>query len=295
MVKPAVDPSTGGVCVPASGRGGARFADGPERAADGNPVIGIEALHTRFGSHVVHERIDLSVRRGELVALVGGSGSGKSVLLREVTGLQRPSAGVVRLFGVDLWQAGADELASLRRRIGMLFQDGALFSSLDVAGNVAAPMRESRSIPAHWIPALVRLRIAMAGLSPDAATRMPSELSGGMRKRAAIARALALEPEVLFLDEPTSGLDPVTARALDALLASLNRDLGITVVLVTHDIDTVLTIVQRVIVLRAGTIVADGPPDEVCQADDPWIRSWFASRRVLAGTDALPSGDRDGA
>ncbi len=295
MVKPAADPSTGGMYAPVSGQDGECSADRPERAVDGDPVIEIEALHTRFGSRVVHERIDLCVRRGELVALVGGSGSGKSVLLREVTGLHRPSAGIVRLFGVDLWQAGADELALLRRRIGMLFQDGALFSSLDVAGNVAAPMRESRSIPARWIPALVRLRIAMAGLPPDAATKMPSELSGGMRKRAAIARALALEPEVLFLDEPTSGLDPVTARALDALLASLNRDLGITIVLVTHDIDTVLTIVRRVIVLRAGTIVADGPPHEVCRADDPWIRSWFASRRVLAGTDAPPSGDRDGA
>lgn len=260
-----------------------------------DPVIEVDALHTRFGSRVVHERIDLRVRRGELVALVGGSGSGKSVLLREVTGLQRPSAGSVRLFGADLWQAGADELAALRRRIGMLFQDGALFSSLDVAANVAAPMHECRSVPAHWIPDLVRLRIAMAGLPADAGSKMPSELSGGMRKRAAIARALALEPEVLFLDEPTSGLDPVTARALDALLASLNRDLGITIVLVTHDIDTVLTIVQRLVVLRAGTIVADGPPQEVCQTDDPWIRAWFASRRASTGGGAPLSGDRDGA
>lgn len=250
--------------------------------APDDAVVEIDSLQTRFGEQVVHERIDLRVRRGDLVALVGGSGSGKSVLLREIIGLHRPSAGRVRLLGTDVWRAGEAQLEALRRRIGVMFQDGALFSSLDVAGNVATPMREQGGVPEAMIAPLVRLRISMAGLPPEAAAKMPAQLSGGMRKRAAIARALALEPEVLFLDEPTSGLDPVTARTLDALLASLNRDLGITIVLVTHDIDTLLTIARRMVVLRGGRIVADGPPEEVSRADDEWIRAWFGSRRMAA-------------
>lgn len=256
------------------------MSDAHRGTRDAAAVIEVDALQTRFGEQVVHECIDLRVRPGELVALVGGSGSGKSVLLREIVGLHRPSAGSVRLLGTDVWSADEAELAAMRRRIGMMFQDGALFTSLDVAGNVATPMREQGLVPAEMIPSLVRLRISMAGLPPRAATKMPSELSGGMRKRAAIARALALEPEVLFLDEPTSGLDPVTARTLDALLASLNRDLGITIVMVTHDIDTLLTIARRMVVLRGGRIAADGPPEEVARSDDEWIRAWFDSRRM---------------
>ncbi len=258
----------------------ARVPEAGVPAAEDDAVIEVEALQTHFGEQVVHECIDLRVRRGDLVALVGGSGSGKSVLLREIIGLHRPSAGCVRLLGTDVWDAADAELETLRRRIGVMFQDGALFSSLDVAGNVATPMREQGGVPEEWIAPLVRLRLSMAGLPPEAATKMPAELSGGMRKRAAIARALALEPEVLFLDEPTSGLDPVTARTLDALLASLNRDLGITIVLVTHDIDTLLTIARRMVVLRAGRIVADGAPEEVSRVDDEWIRAWFGSRRM---------------
>ena len=263
-----------------------------DAASSDEPVVAIDSLHTRFGAQVVHEGLDLRVRRGELVALVGGSGSGKSVLLREIIGLQRPSEGRVRLLGTDVWSAPQDELEAARRRIGVLFQDGALFSSLDVAGNVATPMREYGRIPQPMIGPLVRLRISMAGLPPEAATKMPAELSGGMRKRAGIARALALEPEVLFLDEPTSGLDPVTARELDALLASLNRDLGITIVLVTHDIDTILTITQRMIVLRDGRIAADGAPAELARSDDEWIRGWFDGRRMAP---PLPRSASDGA
>ncbi len=256
-------------------------AAGSEAASDAREfVVEVDALQTRFGEQVVHESVDLRVRRGELVALVGGSGSGKSLLLREMIGLHRPSGGCVRLLGTEVWSAPPDELAAVRRRIGVLFQDGALFSSLDVAGNVATPMREQGGIPDTLIDPLVRLRVSMAGLPAQAATRMPAQLSGGMRKRAAIARALALEPEVLFLDEPTSGLDPATARELDTLLASLNRDLGVTIVLVTHDIDTILSVVQRMAVLRAGRIVADGPPAEVSRLDDDWIRGWFAGRRM---------------
>jgi len=247
-----------------------------------DPVIEIDAVRTRFGAQVVHDGVDLRIGRGELVALVGGSGSGKSVLLREIIGLHRPTSGRIRLLGTDVWSASASELTALRRRIGVMFQDGALFSSLSVAGNVATPMFEHGGIPSHLVAPLVDLRLSMAGLAPATGEKAPSELSGGMRKRAAIARALALEPEVLFLDEPTSGLDPITARAFDALLASLCRDLGITVLLVTHDLDTLLSIAQRVVVLGQGRVVADGTLEQVTATDDPWIRSYFEARRMLA-------------
>ena len=247
-----------------------------------DPVIEIDAVRTRFGAQVVHDGVDLRIGRGELVALVGGSGSGKSVLLREIIGLHRPTSGRIRLLGTDVWSASASELTALRRRIGVMFQDGALFSSLSVAGNVATPMFEHGGIPSHLVAPLVDLRLSMAGLAPATGEKAPSELSGGMRKRAAIARALALEPEVLFLDEPTSGLDPITARAFDALLASLCRDLGITVLLVTHDLDTLFSIARRVVVLGQGRVVADGTLEQVTATDDPWIRSYFEARRMLA-------------
>ena len=245
-------------------------------------AIEIEAVRTRFGAQLVHDGVDLQIGRGELVALVGGSGSGKSVLLREIIGLQRPCAGRIRLLGADVWAASARELTALRRRIGGMVQDGALVSSLTVAGTVATPMLEHGGIPARLVGPLVDLRLSMAGLAPQTGAKRPSELSGGMRKRAAIARALALEPEVLFLDEPTSGLDPITARAFDALLASLNRDLGITVLLVTHDLDTLAGIAQRVVVLGQGRVIADGTLAQVAANPDPWIRAYFAGRRMLA-------------
>lgn len=264
------------------------------------PVIELAGISTRFGAQVVHDGLDLTVRRGELVALIGGSGTGKSVLLREIIGLQRPDAGRVSLLGTDMWGAPAAELAAVRRRFGMMFQEGALFSSLDVASNVATPLREHLSLPDALVDELVALRLALAGLPPDAGAKLPSQLSGGMRKRAAIARALALEPEVLFLDEPTSGLDPITARAFDALLAFLNRDLGITVLVVTHDLDTLFGIARRVVVLGRGQVIADGTLDEVVRVDDPWIQSYFASRAAPPVRDpAAPvrpvPRDRDGA
>ncbi|MCU0929161.1 MAG: ATP-binding cassette domain-containing protein [Burkholderiaceae bacterium] len=197
------------------------------------PVVEVDGIVTRFGANTVHDGVSFAVERGTLVALIGGSGTGKSVLLREIIGLLRPTAGRVRLLGTDVWAAGEAELRALRQRFGMMFQDGALFSSLTVAQNVAVPLREHTRLSEATIDALVALRLRQAGLPPDAGAKMPSELSGGMRKRAAVARAIALEPEVLFLDEPTSGLDPITARGFDRLVRSLVDDLGVTVLLVT--------------------------------------------------------------
>jgi phospholipid/cholesterol/gamma-HCH transport system ATP-binding protein len=243
-------------------------------------VIEVDGIVTRFGAQTVHDGVSFSVARGTLAALIGGSGSGKSVLLREIIGLQRPSAGHVRLLGTDMWQATPNELDAVRRRFGMLFQDGALFTSLTVEQNVAVPLREHTKLDDATIQALVALRLEQAGLPHDAGPKMPSELSGGMRKRAAIARAIALEPEVLLLDEPTSGLDPITARAFDRLVRSLVDDLGLTIFLVSHDLDTLLGIVDRLIVLGGGKVLADGSVQEVMAVDDAWIRDYFSVRRM---------------
>jgi phospholipid/cholesterol/gamma-HCH transport system ATP-binding protein len=244
-------------------------------------VLEVDGVVTRFGRTTIHDGVSFTVGRGEILAIIGGSGTGKSVLLREIIGLLRPTAGTIRLLGTDVWAASAAALTAVRTRFGMMFQDGALFSSLTVAENVATPLAEHAAVPPRLLGPLVRLRIAMAGLPPEAGAKMPSELSGGMRKRAAIARALALEPEVLFLDEPTSGLDPITARAFDGLLRVLCDDLGLTVVVVTHDLDTLLGIVDRVIVLARGKVLTDGPVREVMALDDPWVQSYFSVRRMI--------------
>ncbi len=244
-------------------------------------VIEVDGIVTRFGSQTVHQGLSFAVGRGELVALIGGSGSGKSVLLREIIGLHRPSDGRVRLLGTDMWAAPEAERDAVRRRFGMMFQDGALFSSLTVAQNVAVPLQEHTRLSRSTIDDLVRLRLLQAGLPEDAGAKMPSELSGGMRKRAAIARAIALEPEVLFLDEPTSGLDPITARGFDQLVRSLVDDLGLTVFLVTHDLDTLLSVVDRLIVLAGGRVLADGPVDEVMNNPDDWVQSYFSVRNMI--------------
>jgi phospholipid/cholesterol/gamma-HCH transport system ATP-binding protein len=247
------------------------------------PAIEVDSIVTRFGSQTVHDGVSFTVPRGQVVGMIGGSGSGKSVLVREIIGLLQPTSGRVNVLGTDVWNATEEEMNALRRRFGMLFQDGALFSSLTVEQNVATPLVEHARVPPHLLAPLVRLRLALAGLPTEAATKMPSELSGGMRKRAAIARALALEPEVLFLDEPTAGLDPITARGFDRLVRFLCDDLGLTVLLVTHDLDTLLGIVDRAIVLARGKVIADGPVKEVMRLDDPWLRSYFHVRRMLEG------------
>jgi phospholipid/cholesterol/gamma-HCH transport system ATP-binding protein len=238
-------------------------------------AIEVSGVVTRFGARTVHDGVSFNVPRGQVVALIGGSGSGKSVLLREIIGLLRPAAGTVRVLGIEVWSVAEAELDALRRRFGMMFQDGALFSSLTVAENVATPLIEHAQIPPRLLAPLVALRIALAGLPAEAAGRMPSELSGGMKKRAAVARALALEPELLFLDEPTSGLDPVTARGFDRLVRFLADQLGLTIFLVTHDVDTLVGIVDRAIVLADGKVIADGTVANVMHADDPWLRSYF--------------------
>ncbi len=245
--------------------------------AGSEPIIEAQGIRTRLGGAWVHDGVSFRVGRGELVALIGGSGTGKTVLLNELIGLIRPTGGVVRLFGTDVWQASLETLNALRCRYGVLFQDGALFSSLTVADNVAAPMREHLALPPALQSQLVEFRLAMAGLPLSAVDKKPAELSGGMRKRAALARALALEPELLFLDEPTSGLDPIAARAFDQVVRTLCDSLGLTVFMNTHDLDTLWGIVDRVIVLSDGRVIADGPVAEVARVAEPWIQSYFAA------------------
>lgn len=241
-------------------------------------VLAVDSIVTRFGAQVVHDRVSFAVAPGEVVALIGGSGSGKSVLLREIIGLVRPTAGRIELLGADVWRCSPQELNALRRRFGVLFQDGALFSSLTVAENVAVPFRENTELPMEIIAPLVGFKLSLVGLPADAGAKSPAQLSGGMRKRVALARALALEPEILFLDEPTSGLDPVGARAFDRLLRVLADSLGLTVFIVTHDVDMLVSIVDRAIALAAGKVIADGPVAAVRNAQDPWLRDYFAAR-----------------
>jgi phospholipid/cholesterol/gamma-HCH transport system ATP-binding protein len=249
-------------------------------------VLEVDSIVTRFGAEKIHDGVSFSVARGEVVALIGASGTGKSVLLKEIIGLARPAAGRIDLFGADVWRSSPGELNALRRRFGMLFQDGALFSSLTVAENIAVPFRENTDLPMDIISPLAGFKLALVGLPPDAGRKTPAQLSGGMRKRAALARALALEPEILFLDEPTSGLDPVGARAFDGLLRLLADSLGLTVFIVTHDLDTLLSVIDRAIVLSAGRVIADGPVAAVMKADDPWIREYFSARAPLAPSAA---------
>jgi phospholipid/cholesterol/gamma-HCH transport system ATP-binding protein len=244
------------------------------------PVIEVADIVTRLAGALIHDGVSFSVRRGEVMALIGGSGTGKSVLLKEIIGLIRPQSGRIELFGQDVLKASETQLMALRRRFGVLFQDGALFSSLTVEQNVAAPLREHTSLAPSECLELARLKIALAGLPASACGKMPSELSGGMRKRAALARALALDPELLFLDEPTSGLDPISARAFDRLIRLLSDSLGLTVFLVTHDLDTLLAMVDHIVVLAHGKVLGEGTVEELKQIDDPWLQDYFSARYV---------------
>lgn len=239
----------------------------------------VRGLRTWLGGRWLHDRLSFRLRPGEVTALIGGSGTGKSVLLQEMVGLRRPSEGQVLLFGEDLARVRQSRLERLRRRFGLLFQDGALFTSMNVAANVAAPLVEHMpDLPRELLREVVDLRLNLVGLLPDTARKMPSELSGGMRKRVALARALALEPELLFLDEPTSGLDPIGARDFDHTLRVLTDSLGLSVLLATHDLDSLWGLADRVIVLFEGKIIADGPTENVAREAHEWIRSYFDAR-----------------
>jgi len=246
-------------------------------------VLEVIDVGTCFGANVVHDGLNFSIDRGEIAALIGGSGTGKSVLLKEVIGLLRPTRGTVRLLGSNVWQSTDEQMNGLRRRFGVLFQDGALFSSLCVAENIAVPFREHTSLPNSVIAMLVGFKLSLVGLPPDTGQKMPAQLSGGMRKRVALARALALEPEILFLDEPTSGLDPIGARAFDALVRALSDSLGLTVFMVTHDLDTLLSIVDRAIALSKGKVIANGDVATVMTSDHPWVQEYFAARAPHIG------------
>jgi len=246
-------------------------------------VLQVDSVVTRFGRNYVHNGVSFKIGRGEVVALIGGSGTGKSVLLKEAIGLLQPTAGRIELFGQDVCSASEEEMNALRRRFGMLFQDGALFSSLSVAENVAVPFREHTRTPESLIAPLVGFKLSLVGLAPDTGSTTPAQLSGGMRKRVALARALALEPEVLFLDEPTSGLDPIGARSFDSLVRALADSLGLTVFMVTHDLDTLLSIIDRTVALSNGKVIADGPVAEVAASDDPWLKEYFAARAPHGG------------
>jgi len=245
-------------------------------------VIEVRGLVNRFGAQVVHDGLDLDVYRGEVLGIVGGSGTGKSVLLRSIVGLIRPQAGRINVLGVDVLTASEAERRALERRWGVLFQDGALFSSLTVLQNVMAPMREHLDLSPATQRALGALKIAMVGLPPNAGGKYPSELSGGMRKRAGLARALALDPEIVFFDEPTAGLDPIGAAAFDELVLQLQRSLGLTVFMVTHDLDSLHAICDRIAVLAERKVLVTGTMAEMLRVDHPWVRDYFHGPRARA-------------
>ncbi len=244
-------------------------------------AIQIRGLRTQFGDQVVHDELDLDIRRGEVLGLVGGSGTGKSVLLRQMLGLMRPAVGRIEVLGQDIGSLDRLGMTSLRSRQGVLFQDGALFSSLTVAQNVEAPMRERASIAPALLRELAILKIALAGLPFHAGNKYPSELSGGMRKRAGLARALALDPDILFLDEPTAGLDPIGAADFDRLIRELQQSLGLTVVMVTHDLDSLMAICDRVAALVDKRAMV-GTLADMRKASDPWLQSYFGGPRGRA-------------
>ena len=243
------------------------------------PVIRIRNLYTRFGDVWIHRGLDLDIQRGEMVSLVGGSGSGKTTLLRMVVGLLLPDSGSIEVFGESLFGGGMARERLLRQRFGVLFQHGALFSAFSVFDNIAFPLRELKRYDADAIHDLVMLKLSMVELLPRHAKLMPAELSGGMIKRVALARALALEPELLLLDEPTAGLDPDRSDSFVHLIRMLGQELGLTVMLVTHDLDTLAALSTRVAVLAEQRILAYGTQEEIMHVDHPFIRSFFLSER----------------
>ena len=260
--------------------------------ADQPAPVEVRGLVTSFGEVIVHHHLNLTVRHGEVLGLVGGAGSGKSVLLRVLIGLKPPDAGQVRVFGHDLYAGPPEDIADVKRRWGVLFQGSALFSNLSVRENVEAPLVEHTNLPPEVLSSIAELKLALAGLPTGTGELRPAQLSGGMVKRVGIARALALEPELLLLDEPTSGLDPIAAGGFDELVLGLARALDLTIVMITHDLDSVYTICDRVAVLADKTVVAVAAPEDIRQSDHPWVQAYFggargeAARRAATATRA---------
>ncbi|MFO7594020.1 MAG: ATP-binding cassette domain-containing protein [Pseudomonadota bacterium] len=253
------------------------------------PLIQVRGLCNRFGANVVHENLDIDLYRGEILGVVGGSGTGKSVLLRSIVGLHRPTAGKIRFLGQDLYSLSMPRGAELIRRSGVLFQKGALFSSLTTLENIMLPLREHTTLSCEEAESLAWVKLALAGLPPESAPLYPAELSGGMVKRAALARALALEPQLLFLDEPTGGLDPIGAAAFDRLLLTLRDAFGFSVFLVTHDVDTLYTTCDRIAVLSDKRVLVSGTLEEVASCEDPWVQEYFHGPRGHAAQQAAQS------
>ena len=273
--------------LPTHTAAGATHADEPgnrpEVGTDADLAISVRGLWNQFGEQVVHKDLDLDVRRGEIIGVVGGSGTGKSVLMRSILGLNHPRAGRISVFGTDALTDDEDVRHRIELNSGVLFQDGALFSSLTVAENVALPLKEHhKEIDDDLRDQLVRLKIRLAGLPDDASDKLPAQLSGGMRKRAGLARALSLDPDLLFLDEPTAGLDPIGAAAFDQLILTLQQALGFTVFLITHDLDTLYAICNRVAVLADKRVLVNAPIAQVEQFDHPWVQEYFHGPRGRA-------------
>jgi len=251
-------------------------------------AIKVRDLVVGFGDKTILQSLDLDVYRGEVLGFVGGSGTGKSVLTRTILGLIRKHSGLIEIFGADLDSLSPHEYAAIERRIGVMFQQGALFSGLTVKQNVQVPMREHLHLSSRLSEELAMLKIKLTGLDLDAANKYPSELSGGMTKRAALARALALDPELVFLDEPTSGLDPIGAAEFDELIATLQRTLGLTVFMVTHDLDSLYSICDRIAALADGKVVAEGPISTMLASRHPWVHAYFHGKRArLVDTDVI--------
>lgn len=254
----------------------------PSVGHDREAVIRVRGVVNRFDDFTVHDGLDLDVWRGEVLAVVGGSGTGKSVLLRSIIGLNRVAAGSIDLLGTDMIHGNAEAMRAVRQRFGVLFQDGALFSSLTVAQNIQVPLKEFFDLPQDLLDEIAAAKIRMVGLPADAGRKLPAELSGGMRKRAGLARALALDPEVVFLDEPTAGLDPIGAAAFDQLVRDLQRALGLTVFMVTHDLDTLHAVCDRIAVLAEKKVLISGPMSAMLEDRHPWVREYFHGPRARA-------------
>ncbi|MBP8168676.1 MAG: ATP-binding cassette domain-containing protein [Azonexus sp.] len=258
-----------------------------DQNSNGEPIIKISKLSTRFGEHIVHADLDLEIQRSEIFALVGGSGSGKSTLLREMILLQTPSAGSIRVLGVDLQGISEGEALALRQRWGVMFQSGGLFGSLTIKENVGLPLREHTRLDDKLIDEIADWKLAMTGLNPEVGAQYPAELSGGMMKRASLARALALDPELLFLDEPTAGLDPESAGEFDQLVRDLRDRFGLSIVMITHDLDLLWQVADRVAVLADGKVQGIGSMAELSQLDHPAIRKFFAGPRGRAAQEEM--------